>query len=82
MDEMLAGADHQPDVDPQGSLIDADMAAYYTWINLRRLSGADRAAFVVWFEKHKEAFAIGPGMPRGAEGNAQIGMPQLLNELL
>ena len=49
-------------LDPQGSLMDADMAAYYTWINQARLSGADQSGFLVWFEGHPLAFAAGPNI--------------------
>ena len=45
----------QPALDPQGSLIDADMGAYYTWLNQQRLTGADESRFLVWFEDHSEA---------------------------
>ena len=42
-DEELSGMQQQPVLDPAGSLVDADMGAYYTWMNLQRLSGADRS---------------------------------------
>ena len=39
MNELLAEHQRQPELDPLGSLIDADMGAYYTWLNQQRLSG-------------------------------------------
>ncbi len=39
MNELLAEHQRPPELDPQGSLIDADMGAYYTWLNQQRLSG-------------------------------------------
>jgi hypothetical protein len=61
MNVLLAEAQGgRAELDPQGSLIDADMGAYYTWLNQQRLSGADRATFLAWFENHGEAVAIGP----------------------
>lgn len=51
--------------DPQGSLIDAEMGAYYTWINQRRLSGADQSRYLAWFEAHEIGIAIAPNLPRG-----------------
>lgn len=76
MKEMLEkAAAEQPDF--QGSLIDADMGAYYTWINQVRLSGSDKSAFLVWFEGHQEALAIGPSMPRGKQSNEAISLTAL-----
>ena len=65
MNELLAEAQRRPELDPQGSLVDADMGAYYTWLNQQRLSGAEQATFLVWFEDHAEAVAIGPGFDGG-----------------
>ena len=39
MNELLSGSSDNPELDFTGSLIDADMAAYYHWINQQRLSG-------------------------------------------
>ena len=60
----VAGAKSVP-VDPDASLIDADMGAYYTWINQQRLSGSDQSRFLVWFEAHNQAFAVGPPFKAG-----------------
>ncbi len=60
MNVLLNEAQRRPELDPQGSLVDADMGAYYTWLNQQRLSGAEKATFLVWFEDHREALAIGP----------------------
>ncbi|MGA8028712.1 MAG: hypothetical protein WB992_16325 [Bryobacteraceae bacterium] len=79
MRELLAGTQRAPVADPEGSLIDADMGAYYTWINQQRLSGADQASFLVWFEDHAEALAIAPSLPRGAEDNRSIDLQQLVS---
>jgi hypothetical protein len=80
MNEMLSGA--KPGApDPQGSLVDADMGSYYTWINMRRLSGAERLRFLVWFEGHREAVVIGPGLPRGTTSDSAMDMRQVLGLL-
>ncbi len=44
MNMMLSGA-APTGTDPVGSLIDADLGAYYTWINMRRLAGAEQLRF-------------------------------------
>jgi hypothetical protein len=75
MSELISGVPDQPGTDPQGSLIDADMAAYYTWLNQQRLSGAEKSSFLVWFEAGREAVAVGPSMPREAQQNRAIDLP-------
>jgi hypothetical protein len=78
MNELLSSTNSAAEVDPTGSLIDADMAAYYTWLNQQRLSGGERSSFLVWFEGHREAIAIGPSMPRGTESSAPADLKQIL----
>ena len=82
MNELLSGKHAENEVDPQGSLLDADMGAYYHWIDQQRLPGADRSAFIAWFENHGEAVAIGPSMPHGAESRSPIEMQKLLSLVL
>ena len=72
MNELLSEAQRRPELDPQGSLVDADMGAYYTWLNQQRLSGASQASFLVWFEDHEEAVAIGPAFERNKRSDAPI----------
>ena len=79
MNEMLSASHGVAELDPLGSLIDADMGAYYNWLNLQRLPGAQQSSFLVWFEGHNEAVAIGPSLPRGTESNAATSLEQLLN---
>ena len=77
MNMMLSGAT-PGGLDPEGSLIDADMGAYYTWLNLRRLPGSDSSRFLVWFEGHSQALAIAPGLPRGANSDSPLDIKGLL----
>jgi hypothetical protein len=67
--------------DPNGSLVDADMGAYYTWLNMNRLSGADVLRFMVWFEGHSEAVILGPGLPRGTTSDSAMDLGQVLKLL-
>jgi hypothetical protein len=78
MNELLSGAAGNAELDPTGSLVDADMAAYYNWLNQQRLTGAEYSSFVVWFEGHSEAVAIGPGMPRGTTSTSRTDLRELL----
>jgi hypothetical protein len=77
MNSMLTGA-QVTGIDPEGSLVDADMGAYYTWLGLRRLSGAGEMRFLVWFEGHSEALAIGPGLPQGTTSDSHMSMSQVM----
>jgi hypothetical protein len=78
MNELLSGIQANAELDPVGSLMDADMGSYYTYLNQQRLTGADKSSFLVWFEGHTEALAIGPGMPRGTESSDSVNLTQLL----
>ena len=80
MNAMLTGAPVSG-LDPQGSLVDADMAAFYTWINMRRLSGSDHLRFLVWYEGHNQALAIGPGLPANTSSDTARNMQQILTLL-
>jgi len=79
MNEMISGSQNPPELDPVGSLVDADFGAYYNWLNQQRLPGAEQSSFLVWFEGHNEAVAIGPAWPRGTQSNAVTNMKQLLS---
>jgi hypothetical protein len=81
MNELLTEAQRRPELDPQGSLVDADMGAYYTWLNQQRLPGADRATFLVWFEGHNEALAIGPAFGHGERSDAPVDLAELAAKL-
>ena len=79
MNEMLASGHEPIELDPAGSLVDADMGAYYNWLNLQRLTGAEKSSSLVWFEEHNEALAIGPSLPRGTTSNVTAGLEQILS---
>jgi hypothetical protein len=77
MNELLAGTAPN-ELDAHGALIDGDMGGYYTWLNQQRLSEAEKASFIVWFEGHGEALAIGPSHPRGAVSAERVTLEQIL----
>jgi hypothetical protein len=79
MNELLSASDRGSEPDLIGSLIDADMGAYYNWINQQRLPGAERSSFLVWFEKHNSAVVIGPSVPRGTESSGATDIAGLLS---
>ena len=78
MNEMISDSGNPPELDPVGSLVDADFGAYYNWLNQQRLPGAEQSSFVVWFEGHNEAVAIGPTWPRGTQSTNLTDIRRLL----
>lgn len=81
MNELLAETQRKPELDPHGSLIDADMGAYYTWVNQQRLAGAATSSFLVWFEGHAEALAIGPSLGRATESDGPVDLTQIVKQI-
>lgn len=82
MNELLGGSGVKNSVDPQGSLVDADMGAYYTWVDQQRLSGAGSSAFVAWSEAHNQAIVISPSAPRGVASPSPITVRQMFQQFL
>ncbi|MGC1651046.1 MAG: hypothetical protein WA741_34905 [Candidatus Sulfotelmatobacter sp.] len=78
MNELLSSVSATPEFDLVGSLVDADLGAYYNWLNQQRLPGAEQSSFLVWFEGHGQALAIGPSTPRGTESTSAVDLGQLL----
>jgi hypothetical protein len=78
MNELLYGNQSSVELDFVGSLVDADLGAYYNWLNQQRLTGAERSSFVVWFEGHNQALAIGPSLQGGTKSSSPGDLRQLL----
>ncbi len=59
-------AETQPNtLDPQGSLRDAEMGAYYNWIEMNRISAPGKLTFAVVVEGHPLGVVIGEGSRAG-----------------
>jgi hypothetical protein len=82
MNDALSGTSAGEVLDPHGALVDADMGAYYTWLNQMRLSGANTAAFLAWFENHSEAVLISPSAEAGVQSDARVNLKQLLDKAI
>ena len=82
MNELLSPSGAPAELDFIGSLIDGDMGAYYNWLNQQRLPGAEQSSFLVWFENHNQAVAVGPSMSRGTESNTSADLRELLSWML
>jgi hypothetical protein len=78
MEQLLSRNPLEQSQDAAGSLVHADMGAYYTWISQSRLSGAEQARFIAWWEGRNVAMAIAPTMPRGRTSTAECNLKRLL----
>lgn len=79
MDERFSHPELEPAPDYAGSLVDAEMGAYMSYLNLERLSGSRNASFLAWHEGYGQAVLIGPAMPAGTVSAPPIQMGQLLS---
>lgn len=79
MNELLFNSGTHSELDPAGSLIDGDMAAYYQWINQQRLAGSEKSTFLVWFEGHKQAMVISPSLPRGTVSDSALSLAEIVS---
>jgi hypothetical protein len=52
-------------LDPEGSLRDADMGAWYTWIEMNRITSAGKGTFVAWLETSPQAVVVSKNAPAG-----------------
>lgn len=78
MNVMLSGDSREAGPDAASSLMDADIGAYYTWLNQQRLTGAEESAFLAWSEEHQQAVAVGPSLPRGTVAASPATLAQML----
>jgi hypothetical protein len=82
MNEGLTEGRKSVELDAHGALIDADMGAYYTWLNQMRLPGANESTFLVWFENQADALVISPASAGGVQSDSTVNMNQLLDHAL
>lgn len=70
------------DLDPDGSLIDADMAAYYGYLDLMELSGSAQSSILIWYEDHPVVFAAGPRIPGNTSTDSPCTIAGTFSDLL
>ncbi len=79
MNELLSNSDAKPELDFVGSLVDADIGAYYQWINQQRLPGAPQSVFLSWFEDRQQAIVASPALPHGVESTSAFELGKILD---
>lgn len=82
MNELLSGSTTKNSVDPEGSLVDADMGAYYAWVDQQRLPGASDSRFIAWSEAHNQAIVVSPTAPRGVNSPSPVTMKEIFQQFL
>lgn len=76
-DELLRQA--QPhSLDPEGSLRDAEIGAYYTWIEMNRITAPGKGTFVAWLEGSSQAVILGNNAPAGTQCSSSLTLDQAL----
>lgn len=65
-------------LDPQGSLRDADMGAWYTWIEMNRITAPGKGVFVAWLEGSRQAVLVGPNAPAATQCSTPLNLEQAL----
>ena len=78
MNDMLEQRGESVATDPQGSLVDADMALYYTALAMRKMPGGDRMSLLAYVEQQGQLFLFGPRVVRGAESTTPMTMERAL----
>jgi hypothetical protein len=78
MNELLTGNNARPQTDLAGSLVDADMGAYYNWINQQQLPGAEHSLFIAWLEGGSDAVVISPSLPRATQSSSRATVKELV----
>ena len=79
MNELITESSERPELDPMGSLIDADMGAYYNWLNSNACPELNSPRSWSGSKNHGEAVAIGPSMPRGTESTSAADLREVLS---
>ena len=78
INDMLEQRGESPDTDAQGSLVDADMALYYTALAMRKMPDGDRMSLLAYVEDAGQLFLAGPRVVRGAESTTPMTMARAL----
>jgi hypothetical protein len=78
MNELISVEDGEQELDPRGSLVDAEMGAYYTWINLSRLQDEEHCRFIAWHESGTMAIVVSPSLAKGTVSTQSCDVEQLL----
>ena len=75
---MVAQVEAEKILDPEGSLRDAEMGAYYALLEVQRTAPPSAIMFLAWHEGTSKLLVILPGAPAGIETNGPVTLQQVL----
>jgi hypothetical protein len=78
LDDMVTKVEAETTLDPESSLRDAEMGAYYTWLEMGRIAAAKDIVFLVWQEGTERLLLIGPNAPAGTETDTPMHLQEAL----
>ena len=76
--EMVAQAEAENVLDPEGSLRDAEMGAYYALLEVQRTAAPAAITLLAWHEGTSKLLVIAPNAPAGTETSTQLTLQQAL----
>ena len=68
------------ELDPEGSLRDAEMGAYYNWLEMQRISVRGGHTFVAWLEGTADGVLLGASAPAGSLCTTPCSLKQALQQ--
>jgi hypothetical protein len=77
LDDLFRRADDDS-LDPEGALRDAEMGAYYNFLEMDRITSPGRGTFVLWIEGTTTGILVAPGAPAGARTDMPISLKDAL----
>jgi hypothetical protein len=78
-DELIQRAGENS-LDPEGALRDAEMGAYYNFLEMDRITMPGKGVFLVWIEGTSAAILIASGTPAGTRSETPISLKSALQE--
>jgi hypothetical protein len=76
--EMVAQVEAETVLDPEGSLRDAEMGAYYAWLEASRMVPVSMLTTLVWLEGTSKLLVVAPGAPSGTDTNTALTIDKIL----
>ncbi|HEX4038823.1 MAG TPA: hypothetical protein VHX37_12255 [Acidobacteriaceae bacterium] len=67
-------------MDPEGSLRDAEIGAYYAWIEMDRITSPGKGTFLAWIEGTSQAVIIGSQASRGTRCDTPLHLKNALED--
>lgn len=68
-------------LDPEGSLVDAEMGAFYNWIEMNRIAAPGKLTLLAWIEGSSRAVVVSPKTRPNTVSNQQLTIQQALASL-